>query len=175
MCLYRKARFLIDRGNNAVLRAIVTTLVIGAVLAGGESADASRGQVICNNSALPFGNGEDLLVAGVCNVSGGTYKYHNVNIINQGKLIFKETPNQKIDFWAKSILVENGGSLTAGELTQFGPVPFGSSGGVLTFHLYGEAPKPPNQRKSGIACKSPGGTCGIPAEIWNSNTIDMVL
>ncbi len=61
------------------------------------------------------GTGADILVNGVCHVGDGTYTYGNVNIIAGGKLVFDETiPKVNINFWAKGILIENGGILTAG-------------------------------------------------------------
>ena len=49
-------------------------------------------------------------------------------------LIFDEkVQGVNINFWAKGILIENGGSLTAGSPAA----PFGSMSGTLTIHLYG--------------------------------------
>ena len=110
--------------------------------------------------------GGDIVLDHPCNVPTGTYQYGNINIINGGSLNFKD---EKIDFWAKSILVENGGSLIAGTLQS----PIGTSGGQITLHLYGE------DTGKGIECKSPPGDkcdptdeaipCGIPKEVWCSN------
>ena len=51
-----------------------------------------------------------------CHVGKGTYNYGNVNIRAGGSLVFDELlPDVRIDFWAKSILVENMGSLSAGD------------------------------------------------------------
>jgi hypothetical protein len=88
-----------------------------------------------------------------------------VNIVNHGSLNFDD---KKIDFWAKSILVEFGGALTAGTPDD----PIGKKGGEVTIHLYG------TDTGEGIACMSePGGTCmdgdmvlcGVPKDIWCSN------
>jgi hypothetical protein len=101
-------------------------------------------------------------------VCAGTYHYGNVNVYGGGSLTFDDAA---IDFWATSILIENQGSIIAGSPTQA----IGTNGGIVTFHLYGmdqgAAPfgTAPGQGGQGITCKSPGGTCGVPPSIWNSN------
>src|SRR5262249_2737398 len=103
-----------------------------------------------------------LLVEDHCTVSKGVYRYGNVNIIVNGVLEFKETPNAAIHFWAKSILVENGGRFIAGAPAT----PVGTQNGKLTIHLYG------SDAEKDIACKSQevnGVPCGIPEAVWNSN------
>jgi len=47
----------------------------------------------------------------------------------RGTLLFTDN---KIDFWAESILVENTGSLIAGSTTA----PIGTADGLVTIHLY---------------------------------------
>ena len=94
----------------------------------------------------------------------GTYQFGNVNVITGGSLIFADAT---IDFWARSILVENGGSLIAGSPTA----PIGTQGGVVTIHLYG--PEQPagtgnGDGGQGILCLTDA-QCGIPASVWNSN------
>jgi hypothetical protein len=79
----------------------------------------------------------------------------------------------KIDFWANSILVENGGSLIAGSQPGFSGGPFGTKRGVLTIHLYGDNQNNTNSGV-GITCKSsslppPAPPCGIPSNIWVDN------
>ena len=118
--------------------------------------------------------GDDLEVtSNVCTVSAGTYNFLNVNIFDGGTLQFSDAV---IDFWAESILVENEGSLLAGSPSA----PIGTADGLLTIHLYGAdqlieplsdyrigaATKKGNK---GILCKSAGGLCGVPSEIWTSN------
>jgi hypothetical protein len=119
----------------------------------------------CANGKLNPGNGEDLTVSTPCSVGGGTFHYGNVNIIKDGSLNFDD---KNIDFWAKSILVEFGGALTAGTPDN----PIGKKGGQVTIHLYGK------DADEGIACKSqPGGTCndldtvlcGVPKDTWCRN------
>jgi len=128
----------------------------------------------------------DLVVKGECTVQPNLeYFYGHINIITdpdtgiKGKLIFAEAKNSKTDFWASSIIIENGGAMTAGETT-----PFGTNGGVLTIHIYGKAspsaidgkgnPVPPEMQGQGAPClsKIPDGTtapCGIPKAVWDGN------
>src|SRR5260370_1440051 len=80
----------------------------------------------------------DLIVKGTCYVNGTIdndrtsllFVFHNVNIVNGGKLIFQE--GKPIDFWAESILVENHGALTA---VSANAIPGYDS--RLTIHLWG--------------------------------------
>ena len=126
----------------------------------------------------------DLVVVGQCDVTapqGQTgpllYVFRNVNIItmgtSQGKLVFHD--DYDIDFYAESIVVENGGSLIAVS-TQAGYLPqVSQQAGVLpyqkrlTFHLWGAEEDP------GVECASapqPGGApCGIPDAVWTSNPV----
>ncbi|WP_437972150.1 G8 domain-containing protein [Sorangium sp. So ce260] len=109
--------------------------------------------VTCAGGSLPPGAGEDLEVKGPCAVAAGMYRYRHVNIWGGGALTFADA---KIDFWASSILVEDGGSLIAGTPEA----PIGTSGGLVTFHLYGSDKDQP------IACKS-SPTCGVKADVWS--------
>jgi hypothetical protein len=123
--------------------------------------DAAAAQ--CTGGTLPPGAGEDLLVSGACAVDPGIYQYGNVNIIANGSLTFKETANSRTHFWAKSILVENNGSLIAGSTAK----PIGALNGTLTIHLYGS-----DADKNGIVCRSPvvsGAPCGIPPAVWSQS------
>lgn len=126
----------------------------------------SIAQDTCAGGTLDPGNGsQDLLITAPCNVGAGEYMYRNVNIIANGVLNFLDE-GDNIDFWAKSILVENNGTLKAGESTDSGA--FGAAGGTLTIYLYG------SKTDSAIQCASPqqtsGVPCGIEPGIWNSNT-----
>jgi hypothetical protein len=149
-------------------------------------------------SSLSFAVGEDLEVVGNCEVPGGlmsnpspTYKFGKVNIYSKnpdkctldsklatntakpcgGTLTFKD---ERIDFWASSIIVERGGALIAGSLSN----PIGTTGRgdsnsarhVLTITLWGDG----NALATGVpavGCLSPStGTttfCGIPTDTWN--------
>jgi hypothetical protein len=161
----------------AITRVTVAIALFGAIIIAGTGLAQAKGGPECPGGILGPGNGTtDLVISHECHVGGGTYKYKHVNIVSDGKLnvgslIFDEADmsvNLRIDFYATSILVENGGTLTAGTPAQ----PFGRNGGVLTIHLYGS-----NQGTSGVGiiCKSPVGDaqdpvqCGIPDNIWKTN------
>src|ERR1700730_7972091 len=84
---------------------------------------------------LPAGNSTtDLEVTGPCKVKAGTYTFRNVNIYKKsgatsgGSLPFD---NANVDFFAESIVIENGGSMTAGTEKE----PIGANGEVVTIHL----------------------------------------
>ena len=111
----------------------------------------------CTSALLP-GNGDDLEVTGPCTVAAGTYNYGNVNIYNGGSLTFADA---EIDFWAKSILIENSGSLIAGSPQD----PIGKNGGSLTIHLYGTDQ---GIGGSGVSCQTDE-RCGVPLSIWQTN------
>ena len=132
---------------------------------------AGAGEEFCGTQALPTGTGKDLVVNGVCTVGAGTYTYGNVNIVNGGSLRFGDTAT---DFYAKSILIQNGGSLLGGVVNP-GPtetiVPIGTKGGPLVFHLYG-AEQADRKNGTAVSCKKVSGTtasvdksCGIPSTI----------
>lgn len=126
----------------------------------------------CTEGALPHGNGEDLIVStGTCMVGQGVYKFHNVNIIKGGELLFQD---EATDFWAESILIENSGSLIAGAPTA----PIGTSGGRVTIHLYGKDQGTTSPGGQGIPCVTPPnqntGPCGIPSTTWSSNTTSVL-
>jgi len=107
----------------------------------------------------------DLLIAGPCDVKAGEHMYRYVNVIANGVLNFLDE-GAETEFWAKSMLVENDGTLKAGEPSDTGA--FGAGGGKLTIYLYGSKTDP------GVQCVSPqqtsGVPCGIEPGIWNSNT-----
>ena len=118
---------------------------------------AAYGQTKCEGGALPNGNGEALEVVGLCQVTGGTYRFSQVNIHSGGNLTFADAA---IDFWAQAILVEKGSALVAGSPTN----PIGSLGGRITIHLYGNDQ---GTAGSGISCKTDS-QCGIDDASWNS-------
>ena len=73
------------------------------------------------------GQQPDLVINTLCKVKQATsYYYGNVNIVAGGKLEFDEpsTTGSQINFWAKNIVIENGGTLAAGTPTA----PYGSRG-----------------------------------------------
>lgn len=110
----------------------------------------------------------DLVVKEDCRVRAGTYYFQRVNIIAGGTLRFDDAA---IDFWAWSIVVENGGSLVAGTPEQ----PIGTQGGVVTIHLYGadQGAHPygtsPGGGGRGIRCVSDP-QCGVPPDTWHSGS-----
>ncbi len=143
----------------ASLLAILVTVVVGALFVRGSGWAQPETAETCPSGILPAGSQSapaDLEITKDCTVDGSSpsYFYHNVNIYNGGKLEFRDA---KIDFFAESILVENDSSLVAGSPTA--PI----TDGQVTIHLYGP------QNELGITCKTPGGTCGVPPEIWTSN------
>src|SRR5215470_10879568 len=82
------------------------------------------GGVTCQNAlatqALRSGGGTatgqqpDLVISSLCTVNkAGDYVYGQVNIIAGGSLVFVEpnAPGSQVNFWASSIIVENGGAL----------------------------------------------------------------
>ncbi len=139
----------------------------------------SSGAVICNGSPKTTDQFQDLVVkSGVCTIPAGKWVFNNVNIYGTGTCPNKTTCNPGIlrfddvatDFYANSILVENGGSLIAGLDSANNLKPIGTSGGRLTIHLYG---KDQGISGAGITCQSPTdastGPCGIPLAIWNND------
>ncbi len=124
------------------------------------------------NTLKPDISGKPLEIKGgeVKCIGAGTYNYSLVNIhgtidkdgntVAEGKLIFK---NVKIDFWAKSILVENGGSLIIGSETE--PI-----ANAVTIYLYGK--ETDAGADSVITCKTTGDgadpdlICGVPRNRW---------
>jgi hypothetical protein len=145
--------------------AVAVLLIAAALAFPTSSAEAASSMASCTGTlAPPSQPGTDLLVKVPCQVGAGTYQFGNVNIIAGGSLIFADAT---IDFWATSILVENGGSLIAGSPTA----PIGTQGGVVTIHIYG--PEQPagtgnGDGGQGIICLTDA-QCGIPANVWNSN------
>src|SRR5262249_36551923 len=151
-------------------------------------AQRASAQTVCNGDDLPAqaillplpSQQPDLRVTGKCTVqpSDKGYYYANVNILDKGELTFAETKGSRTDLWVGSIIIEKGGSLTAGSTTH----PFGEDGGALTIHLYGKDSVSwnPNTQKfttqnAGAPCKSDPGTpsddntpapCGIPQTEW---------
>ncbi|MEW6145797.1 MAG: pentapeptide repeat-containing protein [Thermodesulfobacteriota bacterium] len=119
----------------------------------------------CSEGKLAPGDGtKDLLISAKCDVSAGVYLYQNVNVIQNGVLNFVDGGGET-HFWAKSILVENNGTISAGT-TQ---APFGKNKSVLTIHLYGG-----DSDKTGIECRTPKQNtndppCGIDKNVWTSN------
>jgi hypothetical protein len=170
--------------------APVSVVILGFVLLFSCAVSWAADPKVCGQNGQetlnPFGNVKnnfmtDLKVVGICDINGKPtqddtsllYVFHNVNIVNGGKLIFHD--DFDVDFYAESILVENGGTLTAVS-TNVGFLPRARKAASalpfqkrLTFHLWG-APE-----ESGITCLSDpqplGAPCGIPDPVWSANTI----
>ncbi|MGH7815740.1 MAG: hypothetical protein ACREQI_17265 [Candidatus Binataceae bacterium] len=176
-------------------RAASATRIVGIAHA---QPDASPTADTCAGGTLAAGdpnnipsNPPDLLISGPCMVTGGPggagnakhYFYSNVNIVKGGSLNFQDA---QIDFWAKSVIVENNGSLMAGSsatpIGTAGRGPVGASGtmrSVVTINLWGPQQADP-ANGSGVECKSPliqppadhpkwePSPCGIPVNDWNN-------
>jgi hypothetical protein len=169
---------------------VITMLVLGTQAAQAQDLCPNRLCVCSNDTFLssglrpPYPKAEwgdpstapDLIVNGPCKVPIITGKifahyFKNVNILEGGILSFVEEDQSgsNTNFWASSIIVENGGTLLAGSPTA----PFGSKGGVLRIYLWGSDQGVSGQ---GAVCVSPpgpgnnprAGQCGIPNEIWDS-------
>ena len=131
--------------------------------------------VFCGKSGqqpLPVGDyNSDLHVVGPCvadgTLGGGIYKYHWVFIHNGGTLTFND---DKLDLYASSILVLNGGTLKAGGPSETTAI--GANGGLVTIHLWG------GKNDAAIPCQKfdestmkylEDVTCGVDPTIWTSN------
>lgn len=146
----------------------------------------------------------DLKVVGSCLVQpDAEYHYRNVNIVKGGKLVFREhdysgkfIENTKTHFWAKSIIIENGGEMHASagiNTSHVGPTtygmrePYGVYGGTLIIHLYGKDDSNWNSQTNNFIRQNRGalcqteisatvGPCGVPyrdpqnnnADVWNN-------
>jgi hypothetical protein len=106
---------------------------------------------------LMAGTGGDIEITQTCGVGPGTYNYGFVNIHSGGKLVFTDAT---IDFWARSILVENDGSLIVGSYAD--PIGNTNINNIVTFHLYGD-----DNQTAGITCKTTN--CGVPGTAWIPN------
>jgi hypothetical protein len=153
---------------NVFGKILCALAVAAAALATANPAQAREGTAVkCgdkNDSGKDYEtlekrtDGKDLWVLGNCKVPAGTYTYGDVNIYGKGTLTFQD---EVVEFWARNIVVENGGSLLAGV-----PAPIGTAGGKLTIHLYG-ADQGVNPGGVGVDCIQK--YCGIPETVWTSN------
>jgi hypothetical protein len=121
-----------------------------------------RADSFCPSGNLLPGDGGPLEITTPCTVAAGTYSYGFVNIHSGGELNFQDA---NIDFWATSILVEDGGNLTAGTPTR--PIGSDNATNTVTIHLYGA-----DTQKAGITCKTTTSDkseiCGVPKAMWTS-------
>ena len=155
-------------GTNARLALrLIMGLVLPALLLCAEALAATCPDPT-GGAILPPGSGEDLEVIGPCTVNASEVPYHYgyVNIYRpadappeapDAELKFEDG---KIDFWARSILVENRGALLAGEPTK--PLV-----GPLTIHLFGY------DERDGIDCKLP--RCGVRVKDWTKDPTDPIV
>jgi G8 domain len=170
-----------NRANRTIAgAALIVSVLLGGMLGAAEAQSRPQG---CLTGQLtptkPEDPVQDLLIQGApqpldCKVGPGTYYFGDVNILKGGTLTFTDPPSKDnpIHFWAKSILVENGGALIAGSAST----PIGAQGGVVTIHLYGAdqgtGKNGPGPGK-GIPCATPptakGSPCGIPDDVWQSD------
>jgi hypothetical protein len=153
-------------------------LVLAAVLVAAAPVAAKE---VGAASCLLANPDQDVFINTECPVPiGTTLGFRHVHIVNNGKLIFQDGAGETT-FWARAILVQAGGSLTAGTRTE----PFGSKGGKLTIKLWG-APQPGNHDitspdsvgSDGVPCKTfntatktwvDDPNCGVPNEIWTNS------
>ncbi len=106
---------------------------------------------------VPGGGGatpQDVVISDCRTVPPGIYTYAYVNVVKGGTLYFVDAPGDT-NFYAKSILVQQGGTVRAGAWCQ----PFGTGKGKLTIGLWGDDPT--NQAtvpsSAGIVCKNAAG------------------
>jgi hypothetical protein len=139
----------------------------------GKELEPKRDQNIALTAVGPGESQPDLEISGTCIVKQtGDYYYSRVNITKGGVLIFKEGPDSRAvdrvtNFWAKSIIVENGGAIKAG---VEGDPPYGTNLHTLNIILYGKDQSngdPVNKPAGGDPCKQTN--CGVPDDIWKTN------
>ncbi len=145
---------------------VLSCLTLLLLLIAGTVLPSAAQTVTCTTGALDpttaDGSSDLVVVTGPgCTVPAGTWKYKNVNIYGGGSLTFTDS---KIDFYASSILVEDGGSLLAGTRAK----PIGTAGGVVTIHIYGA--EDASHHNKGITCKT-GTMCNVPDKLWGSNSM----
>ena len=94
-------------------------IILGFALAGfSRQAEAFTCSGGLSDTSQIGGQQEDMLVKSLCLVTGTSIKLGRVNIVNGGKLVFIEPASADTatgqDFWASSIIIENGGEMLAG-------------------------------------------------------------
>lgn len=133
------------RGVLIVTMAAAAIAIFSTVHATAETVSCAGGEIVQQPmrlmpSAESSDSQPDLLVRGDCTVSkSGDYFYRAVNIVDNGKLRFIEPPPSepptRTNFWAASIIIENGGALQAGVGDQ---KPYGTNAHELNIILYGK-------------------------------------
>lgn len=182
----------------ASLRSLAALLVLGLLTPVVTAANAQqpnpdkctsgelKPKTSTNISTTGAGSGEsqpDLEVSGSCIVkTAGDYYYSKVNIVKGGKLIFEEptgsTSDKVTNFWARSIIVENQGTLQAGDAQN----PYGKNLHTLNIILYGKDQTnhdDPSKFPNGDPINNPAGgdtciqtNCGVPTgtgNMWDDN------
>jgi len=134
----------------------------------------SKGAPTCKGALKPSVTTlGDLDVTAACTVPGSNspktptmYVFDNIDIYGGGSLAFADA---NIDFWAKSIIIENKGTLTAGVAPDGVTIsPVGTAGGKITIHLYG--PQQTNKlHATGVPCHDT--TCGVDSTLFMSNNM----
>jgi cell migration-inducing and hyaluronan-binding protein len=183
-----------SRRTHSLLFAVLLTLATGLVMVcgcnggGGGSGSASSGNPSppppgaegpggdCPNQTLPLGTGKNIVIDSECHVKeAGIYKYGNISIIDNGKLIFDNdtSASYRVDFWTSSIIIEAGGSMIAGSPTT----PWGSNMGTLTIHLWGSQPETKGGHVDPVLCRTKEtadiGPCGVPHKtFFETNNLD---
>ena len=165
------------------LAAGVLWLTGHAALAAAPPVRAVECHDVLTERSVLSGGQENLLVDGTCLAKGSTFMYDRVWIRRgpdgkPGKLIFVEPPpsgdpNKPAtqEFWASSIIVEEGGELLAGvddPDKPSGTRPYGSNGAVLTIHLYGAETSGPGDLCSSRDPNPDFVDCGIPKDVWDN-------
>jgi hypothetical protein len=183
MSWYRASSLFVGRGTKVATRRLgILALVVTVLMAGPGIAAAKEAIAACPNGILGTGNMKnptDIDIDTTCTVQGGVtpYYYKNVNIVAGGKLIFAD-PTVNTNFWAASIIIENGGAMLAGVVNAGTPseqiIPIGTAvpGVTVTIHIYG-----PQQTSLlhavGVKCATPSTStshqCGIPDNLFMSN------
>ncbi len=183
MSWYLRSNLFVGRSTRTGIRAMVTLALVVGVLgssAGLSQATKVKGPITCSNQMLGPGdkaNPADIEINSTCTVTGGSYFYGNINIVAGGQLIFTD-PMINVDFWAKSIIIENHGAMLAGVVNPGMPneqiVPIGTKtpGVKVTLHIWGKQ-DPSLLHAVGVKCATtPTSTshqCGIPDNLFNSN------
>ena len=133
-----------------------------------------KGAPTCDGALKPSKTSlGDLDVTKACTVAGSssstaptTYVYDNIDIYGGGSLAFADA---NTDFWAKSIIIENNGTLTAGIAPDGVTIsPVGTNLGKITIHLYG-AQQSNKLHAVGVPCHDT--TCGVDKDLFMSNNM----
>jgi hypothetical protein len=153
------------------ITGIAILVAVLLALSGVSEAARNTAGPQCTGGPLAPGTGGDIEIVGKCTTAAGLYKYRNVNVIQGGTLAFSDAMTE---FWAESIIIENGGAMTAGVADDGSIVPIGTAGGRVTIHLYGK--QQPGMNAVGARCatdstETPVAShqCGIPDDLFNSN------